>query len=112
VQLYIFGNYSTKIYDIIVLLNLNYVIGNCFFIYFAWSDSVQYSGCLNLWKTEGANARLSFARAGKALAVSGANNSVQVIAGQGLLQWTEEKSRYSSGELSGLPGIIFTTIVV
>ena len=53
---------------------------------------VRYTGSLNLWKTEGANARLSFARAGKALAISGANNSVQVIAGQPLLQWTEEES--------------------
>ncbi len=53
---------------------------------------VQYSGSLNLWKTEGANARLSFARAGKALAISGANNSVQVISGQSLLQWTDDYS--------------------
>lgn len=58
---------------------------------------VQYSGSLNLWKTEGANARLSFARAGKALAISGANNSVQVISGQSLLQWTDD----SSVELQG-----------
>ena len=60
---------------------------------------VQYSGSLNLWKTEGANARLSFARAGKALAISGANNSVQVISGQSLLQWTEDSSVELQGRL-------------
>ena len=55
-----------------------------------------------MWKTEGANARLSFARAGKALAISGANNSVQVIAGQPLLQWTEEECSEVAGNVTSL----------
>ena len=63
---------------------------------------VRYAGSLSLWKTEGANARLSFARAGKALAISGANNSVQVIAGQPLLQWTEEECSEVAGNVSSL----------
>ena len=53
---------------------------------------------------------MTFARNGKALAVSGANNSVQVINGQSLLQWTEVKAGRSP-DLAGLPGeiiILFT----
>ena len=40
-QLYIFGNYSTKLYDIFVSLNLNYVIGNWFLFYMVRLCSVQ-----------------------------------------------------------------------
>ena len=47
--------------------------------------------------------RMTFARNGKALAVSGANNSVQVINGQSLLQWTDAKVGRSA-DLAGLPG--------
>ena len=45
---------------------------------------------------------MTLARNGKALAVAGANNSVQVINGQALLQWTEEKA--ATNDLAGLPG--------